>query len=175
MGEPEVMTAPRADSTSATSFEEFVAARGRALWRTAWLLTGDAHRAEDLVQTALMKCWRHWASIERRESAEAYVRRALVTTYTDWWRRKWNGELPTEVLAATAASDPLLEQRRDLLDALARLPRAQRAVLVLRYFEDLTEAQTADALGIAVGTVKSHTSRALTALRASSLLAEEDR
>ena len=82
---------------------------------------------------------------------------------------------PPRCSAATAASDPLLEQRRDLLDALARLPRAQRAVLVLRYFEDLTEAQTADALGIGVGTVKSHTSRALTALRASSLLAEEDR
>ena len=180
MGEPEVVTMPRPEPATPfgeplVDFEEFVAARGQALWRTAWLLTGDAHKAEDLVQTALMKCWRRWSEIERHESAEAYVRRALVTTYTDWWRRKWTGEHPTEVLPAGAHADPLLERRRDLLDALARLPRGQRAVLVLRYFEDLTEAQTAETLGVTVGTVKSQTSRALHTLRASSLLAEEDR
>ena len=177
MGEPQVVTAPRTGpaTPAGRSFEDFVAARGQALWRTAWLLTGDAHKAEDLVQTTLLKCWRRWKEIEHWESAEAYVRRAMVTTYTDWWRRKWTGEHPTEVLPQRACADPLIERRRDLLDALAQLPRGQRAVVVLRYFEDLTEAQTADALGISVGTVKSQTSRALSTLRASSLLSEEDR
>lgn len=77
------------------TFEEFVAAHGRALWRSAWLLTGDAERAEDLVQTALVKCWRRWDQIALDGSVEGYVRRALITTYTDWRRRKWTGELPT--------------------------------------------------------------------------------
>ena len=166
------VTAPRA--TDAT-FEEFVAARGRALWRTAWLLTGDAHRAEDLVQTALLKCWRRWGSIERHEAAEAYVRRALITTYTDWWRRRWTSERPSELPDVPAVEDPVADQRRDLVAALAGLPRGQRAVVVLRYFEDLTEAQTAAVLGVSVGTVKSQTSRAMATLRSSPLLQEEER
>lgn len=162
--------------TTDTSFEEFVAARARALWRTAWLLTGDPHKAEDLVQTALMKCWRRWDAIERRDSVDAYVRRALVTTYTDWWRRKWNAEQPGEVVGPVMPGDEHADQRRDLVAALATLPRGQRAVLVLRFFEDLTEAQTADTLGVTVGTVKSQTARALATLRSSPLLLpEEDR
>ena len=84
------------------TFEDFVASRGRDLWRTAWLLTGDAHKAEDLVQTTLAKCWSRWSSITRSGNAEAYVRRAMINTYTDWWRRKWNGERPTETLPETA-------------------------------------------------------------------------
>lgn len=158
-----------------TSFEEYVAARGPALWRSAWLLTGDAHRAEDLVQAALLKCWSHWPRISARDgSLDAYVRRALVSTYTDWWRRRWTGEVPTEVLPETAAPDDLGAERRDVLAALARLPRAQRAVVVLRYYDDLTEAQTADALGVSVGTVKSHASRALRALRGSPFLTDPE-
>lgn len=156
----------------APDFEEYVAARGRALWRTAWLLTGDAHRAEDLVQTALVKCWRRWDAIAG-DTVDGYVRRALVTTYTDWWRRRWNGEVPTEVLPEIEAAAPDLAVRHDVVAALARLPRGQRAVVVLRFYEDLTEAQTAAALGITVGTVKSQTARALRALRESGLLAEE--
>ncbi len=159
----------------APTFEEFVAARGRDLWRSAWLLTGDAHKAEDLVQTALVKCWLRWSSIAKDDAVEAYVRRALVTTYTDWWRRRWTGEVPTDVLPdpGTLADGAMVDERRDLLVALATLPRGQRAVLVLRYFDDLTEAQTAEALGISVGTVKSQAHRALTTLRSSHLLTEE--
>lgn len=175
MGEIDVVTTPARPGAAGAgvSFDEFVAARGRALWRTAWLLTGDAHRAEDLVQTALMKCWRRWSSIERGEAAEAYVRRALVSTYTDWWRRRWTGEVPTSEVP-TSPVEPLHERRQDLLAALATLPRSQRAVVVLRYFDDLTEAQTAQALGIGVGTVKSHHARAMAALRRSPLLTEEE-
>jgi len=155
------------------TFEEFVAARGRDLWRTAWLLTGDAHKAEDLVQTSLMKCWSRWDRIARDGSVEAYVRRTMINTYTDWWRRKWNAERPTEVLPdlGAVAVDPGI--RQDTLAALAALPRGQRAVLVLRFYEDLTEAQAAEVLGISVGTVKSQTSRALSALRSSPMLQEQ--
>jgi RNA polymerase sigma-70 factor (sigma-E family) len=158
----------------APTFEEFVASRGRDLWRTAWLLTGDSHKAEDLVQATLAKCWSRWSSIAREGSAEAYVRRAMLNTYTDWWRRRWNGERPTEVLPETAVRfDGPADERRDTLAALAGLPRGQRAVLVLRFYEDLTEAQTAEVLGISVGTVKSQTSRALSALRSSPILLEQ--
>ena len=161
------------DSPSGPTFEEFVASRGRDLWRTAWLLTGDSHKAEDLVQTTLAKCWSRWSSVTRDGNAEAYVRRAMLNTYTDWWRRKWNGERPTEVLPETAVRfDGSVDERQDTLAALAALPRGQRAVLVLRFYEDLTEAQTAEVLGISVGTVKSQTSRALSALRSSPILQE---
>ena len=159
---------------SGPTFEEFVASRGRDLWRSAWLLTGDAHKAEDLVQTALMKCWRRWSSIADDGAVEAYVRRAMVTTYTDWWRRKWRSEYPTDELPDgidTAAY--AVEERQDALEALAELPRGQRAVLVLRFYDDLTVAQTAEILGISEGTVKSQTSRALDALRASPMMKEQ--
>ena len=158
-------------SVQAPSFEEYVAARGRALWRSAWLLTGDRQRAEDLVQTALVKCWRRWDRIAS-DTGDAYVRRALVTTYIDWRRRKWVGEVPTSALPEPVAGDADPSVRRDVLAALARLPRGQRAVIVLRFYDDLTEAQTASALGISVGTVKSQTARALATLRSSTLLEE---
>lgn len=157
------------------SFDDFVAARSTALWRSAFLLTGDRHKAEDLLQAALVKTWRRWDRIERHETAEAYVRRALVTTYTDWWRRRWKGEVPTDELPDSAGATDETDRsdvRRDVLTALAGLPRGQRAVLVLRYFDDLTEQQTADALGISVGTVKSQGSRAIAALRSSPALTD---
>jgi len=164
------------DRSRGSDFEEFVAARSTALWRSAYLLTGDAQKAEDLLQTALVKAWRRWGSIARREAQESYVRAAIATTYTDWWRRRWNGEVPTEDLpdssAPGAGEAAGVEIRHDVLVALSRLPRGQRAVVVLRFFDDLTEQQTAEALGISVGTVKSQTSRALTALRTSPLFAE---
>jgi RNA polymerase sigma-70 factor (sigma-E family) len=164
----------RAHSSDAVSFEDFVAARGSDLWRSAWLLTGDAHKAEDLVQTALLKCWRRWDSIARDGAVEGYVRRVLVSTYTDWWRRRWTGEVPTEAVpdVVAAGEQDLAEQRRDVLVALATLTRGQRAVLVLRYFEDLTEAETAAVLGVTVGTVKSQAARAMRALRSSPALTE---
>lgn len=97
----------------------------------------------------------------------------MFTTYVAWWRRKWNGERPTGVLPDRAAPTRDDDSRHDLVAAIGGLPRAQRAVLVLRYFEDLSERQTADVLGISVGTVKSHTSRGLAALRGSSRLVDE--
>lgn len=159
---------------SAASFDEFVASRGDALWRSAWLLTGDAQRAEDLVQTALGKSWRAWERVSANGSFEAYVRRAMYTTYATWWRRRWLGELPTAELPETPTPGPEPELRHDLLRALATLPRGQRATVVLRYFEDLSERETAELLECSVGTVKSQTARALARLRASSILRPEE-
>jgi RNA polymerase sigma-70 factor (sigma-E family) len=151
-----------------TTFDEFVAARSRALLRTAYLLTHDHALAEDLLQTALTKAWFAWRRVDGEP--EPYVRRILVNTYATWWRRKWNGEQPTEVLPELPTDESRAEPT-DLWEAMARLPRRQRAVVVLRYFEDLTESQTAEALGCSVGTVKSQTSRALAKLRIDPALA----
>ncbi|QSR27744.1 SigE family RNA polymerase sigma factor [Nocardioides aromaticivorans] len=154
-------------------FDGFVAARGGALWRSAWLLTGDHQLAEDLVQTALAKSWRAWSRVGA-DGFEAYVRRVMYTTYVSWWRRKWRGERPTEHLPERPAAVEDRDGRNDLVAALGALPRGQRAVVVLRYFEDLTEQQTATALGIGVGTVKSQCSRALATLRSSPHLRREE-
>jgi RNA polymerase sigma-70 factor (sigma-E family) len=156
-------------------FREFVAARSRALLRTAWLLTGDWAAAQDLVQTALAKTWPAWSRIERSDDPEVYVRRVLVTTYATWWRRRWRAETPSAVMPDKQTSaDPFDEadRRAVVAAALSRLSRGQRAVVVLRYFDDLTEAQTAAALGCSVGTVKSQNARALAALRTSVPLAQ---
>lgn len=155
------------------AFDDYVAARGGDLLRTAYLLTGDHHRAEDLVQTALSKVWPRWERVVADDvSPHAYVRRVMMTTYIAWWRRRWNGERPTDVLPESAVRQGPQIERVDLIRALASLPRGQRAVVVLRYVEDLSEAQTAQALGCSVGTVKSQCSRGLAALRRSPLLAQ---
>lgn len=148
-------------------FRDYVAARQRALLRTARMLTGNQHTAEDLVQAALERVWPRWSRIVRDGDPDAYVRRVLVNTYSTWWRRKWRREAPTEDLPDVAAPDVFGDA--DLADALRRLmptltPR-QKAVVVLRFYEDLSEAATADALGCSVGTVKSQTSKALARLR----------
>jgi RNA polymerase sigma-70 factor (sigma-E family) len=155
-------------------FEAYVLARGDALHRTAFLLTHDHALAEDLVQTALARSWRAWSRIQGEP--DAYVRKVMVNTYASWWRRRWNGEQPAGRLPDAAQDDHGDEVvRRDgLVRALARLPRRQRAVIVLRYFEDLTEAQTAHALGVSLGTVKSQTAKALARLRVSPALARPD-
>ncbi|WP_337590461.1 SigE family RNA polymerase sigma factor [Kribbella speibonae] len=144
------------------TFDGFVAARSRALLRTAYLLTRDHALAEDLVQTALAKAWFHWSRIQE-DNPEPYVRRILVTTYSSWWRRRWNGEIPTEELPESPVADGA--DGLDLWDAIGRLPRRQRAVVVLRFYEDLTEAETARLMGSTVGTVKSQTAKALAKLR----------
>jgi len=147
-------------------FDEFVAVRGQALHRTAYLLTGDWALAEDLLQTALSRAYPRWSRIER-DDPEAYVRKALVNTWSSWWRRKWRGEAPTDRLPESAAPDAYADaDRRDAVrDALRRLPPKQRAVVVLRFHEDMTEAQVAAVLGVSVGTVKSQTAKALAKLR----------
>jgi RNA polymerase sigma-70 factor (sigma-E family) len=148
-------------------FRDYVAARQRALLRTARMLTGNQHTAEDLVQAALERVWPRWSRIVRDGDPDAYVRRVLVNTYSTWWRRKWRSETPTSKLPDVAAPDEFADA--DLADALRRLlptltPR-QKAVVVLRFYEDLSEAATAEVLGCSVGTVKSQTSKALARLR----------
>ncbi|MBZ5733736.1 SigE family RNA polymerase sigma factor [Nocardioides sp. TRM66260-LWL] len=159
-------------------FASFVHARQHALQRCAYLLVGDAHLAEDLVQEALAKTYARWSKVQQQDDPEAYVRRALTTTAISWSRRRsWRGERATGELPETPAGPPArvpdhlrdpgdaLAETGRVVDALRRLPARQRAAVVLRYYEDLTEAQTADVLGCAVGTVKSQVSAALAKLR----------
>lgn len=163
--------------TDSAGFDDFVAARYAALLRTAVLLTQDPALAEDLVQTSLAKCWLAWSRI-RQDDPMPYVRRVLINTYTAWWRRKWNNEYPTEELPHTAVpgEQQTIDARTDLVEALRRLPKRMRAVVVLRFYEDLSEAETARVLNCSLGTVKSQTSRALAKLRIDpALLAEEAR
>ena len=145
-------------------FSEFVRARGPALHQTAYLLTGDWALAEDLLQTALAKSYLRW---DRIDEPEGYVRRVLANTYASWWRRRWRGEVPHDVLPETSAEDRWgeVDARDALREALDRLPRRMRAVVVLRFHEDMTEAAVAEALGISVGTVKSQTAKAMAKLR----------
>jgi RNA polymerase sigma-70 factor (sigma-E family) len=161
----------RVDPQAGATFDEFVVARSRALLRTAYLLTHDHALAEDLLQTALAKAWFAWRRIDG--NPDAYVRRILVNTYASWWQRKWKGEHPTDELPEHATGETGTEPT-DLWQAMERLPRRQRAVVVLRYFEDLTEAQTADLLGCSVGTVKSQCSKALAKLRIDPALTEAE-
>ncbi|MEU9505198.1 SigE family RNA polymerase sigma factor [Micromonospora sp. NPDC048170] len=148
-------------------FRDFVAARSSALLRTAYLLSGDWATAEDLLQTALTKTYLAWKRLGGIEAIEPYARRVMINTSTSWWRRRWHGERPTEVLPERAGVDEIEQQLdRDLLwRHLSALPSRQRAVLVLRFYEDMSEAQTAALLNISPGTVKSQTSRALGTLR----------
>ncbi|WP_320069695.1 SigE family RNA polymerase sigma factor [Micromonospora sp. RTGN7] len=161
------MQRPR-ELTPPEGFAEFVATRSAALLRSAWLLTGDAGRAEDLLQTVLADAWRRWATITALGHPEAYVRKALFTTYVSWWRRRWRGEIPSPPTDEPEYGDMAGESaNRDALRrALARLTRQQRAIVVLRYAEDLTVQRTAEVLGCSYSTVKVQASRALRTLRA---------
>ena len=149
-------------------FREFVAARSPALLRTAWLLTGDEHLAEDLVQTALSRTWPRWGRLHPGGDPEAYVRRVMVNTSLSWRARRWSGEWATANLPEQVVLDPhdRVLDRVHLAEVLRGLPARQRAVLVLRFFDDCSEQQTANLLGCSVGTVKSQTSRGLARLRA---------
>ncbi len=153
-------------------FDEWVGARTPALVRTAYLLTGDWQRAEDLLQTTLLRCYGRW---ERIDDHEAYVRRTLVVTYAGWRRRRWVGEVPGDVPDRAAPGDDAagVDARTDVLRLLAALPARQRAVVVLRYYEERSEAEIAALLGISPGTVKSTAAKALDRLRRSPLLLAE--
>jgi RNA polymerase sigma-70 factor (sigma-E family) len=166
------------DEQGREAFREYVAGRSPALLRTAYLLTGHRGDAEDLLQTALAKTYLAWDRIRDRESVDGYVRRVMVNTRTSWWRRRKVEEYPTDTLPERrddrdATDDLALHDA--LWSALAQLPKRQRAAVVLRYYEDLSEAETADVLGISVGTVKSTTSRALVKLRDSAGLRDDPR
>ena len=143
-------------------FDVFVVARSQALLRTAYLLVQDEGLAEDLLQTALTKSWFAWRGIQ---DPEAYVRRVMVTTSASWWRRKWVRETPTDALPDSQVQGSDRVEMYDVWDAIGRLPRRQRAVVVLRYLEDRSEAETAYLLTCSVGTVKSQSAKALAKLR----------
>jgi RNA polymerase sigma-70 factor (sigma-E family) len=161
---------PDAESATLGGFAEFVAARERALLGTAWLLTGDWGLAEDLVQTALVRSWPRWERIKRRDNPEVYVRRVMVNTWSTWLRRRWRGEQPASVVPERPACADVAAEvtaRMAVRDALATLTGRQRAVVVLRVFDDMSEAQVANVLGCSAGNVKSTLSRALAKLRES--------
>ncbi|SNT36052.1 RNA polymerase sigma-70 factor, sigma-E family [Asanoa hainanensis] len=145
-------------------FRQFVRDQWAPLVRTAYLLTGDRGTAEDLVQAALEKTHRRW---ERIDTPSVYVRRAMVNTASSWWRRRRPLEVPLLASDSPVRGDAFvqIEQRQQLLVALRRLPPRTQAVLVLRYFEDLSEADTATVLGCSIGSVKSQASRGLARLR----------
>jgi RNA polymerase sigma-70 factor (sigma-E family) len=160
---------PMASQSRDEAFTEFLQARQPALLRTAYLLTGDLASAEDLLQTSLAKLYLAWDKVQRRDSVEGYLRRIMVNENNSLWRRPFKrreivtDELPEHGRGVTDAYDDGEGAR--LWSFVQTLPRRQRAVIVLRYYEQLSEAEIADALGCSVGTVKSQASRALAALR----------
>ncbi|KRF13864.1 RNA polymerase subunit sigma-70 [Nocardioides sp. Soil797] len=159
------MARPPSGSAHDGDFTEFVTATWPGLYRTGYLLLGDHELAEDLAQTALAKTYAAWSRIEHAAAAPAYARRTLINTASGWFRKKgWRNELPTETIPETGyASDP--STRPAVIDALGQLPPRQRAVVVLRFYEDLSVAETAEALGCSAGTVKSQTFEAFAKLR----------
>ena len=149
---------------TAVGFDAYVRRHRRDLWRAAWLLTGERDKADDLVQTALARTYGRYTALANDHKFDAYVRTTMYRTFASWWRRKWNGETPGEIPEG-ALTDGAVDV--DLARALSELPRQQRAVLVLRFFEDRSVAEVATLLGIAQGTVKAHTSQGCAALRRS--------
>lgn len=158
------------DREREAAFEAFVLGRQATLFRLAFLLSGDRHLAEDLVQGTLERTYQHWKRVASAGNPEAYVRRILVNSVTDWRRSR---RYVVEQSLDAAADVPLpgdggaerLESHDVVVRALRGLPVRMRAVLVLRYFQDLSEAETASVLGCSVGTVKSQASRGLARLR----------
>ncbi|MEV6956803.1 SigE family RNA polymerase sigma factor [Streptomyces sp. NPDC051183] len=149
-------------------FQAFVSARWPSLVRTAYLLTGDPHDAEDLTQTALAKAYRSWRRVWRSDHPDAYVRRMLVTCNSDRFRKRRVAERLTAAPPETCVRDSAAawaDERNALMAALAVLPARQRAVVVMRYWEDLSESEVADVMGCSRGTVKSQASKALAKLR----------
>ncbi len=148
-------------------FDAYVAASGPRLKRLAFLLTGDLDAAEDLLQTAYAKALPRWSRIRAYDEPDAYMRRLMVNTRTSVWRKLRGREVLTADPPERAGSDPTLAyaDTEELRRALSALPAKQRAAVVLRYYCDLSEAETAAVMGISVGTVKSHASRGLARLR----------
>ena len=148
------------------NFRDFVSREQAGLLRLAILLAGDRGHAEDLVQIALMKCYRHWARITRSGTPSAYVRRALVTSHTSWRRRLSTSEQVMETLPDRADPSGMPEaEDEELRRALRALPPRMRTALVLRFYEDLTEQRTAELMGCSASTVNTQTARGLNRLR----------
>jgi len=153
-------------------FSAYAAARWATLVRVASYL--GASEPEDLVQSTLLRCYRSWGRVRRADRVDAYVHRALVNAHAKAGQRRWRGEVPTEVVPDHGQSDETeaANARADLLRALGSLSVDHRTVLVLRFVADLTEQQTAEALGVPLGTVKSRVSRALAAVNPADLVEE---
>lgn len=149
-------------------FSEYLAGRQTALLRMAYLLTGDRHQAEDILQTALAKLYLSWNKVRDRSAVDAYVRRIMINEHNSLWRRPWKRrEYAADVLPEGEPHHDTYDDGSsdELWNVVQSLPTRARAVVVLRFYEQMTEAETADALGISIGTVKSQCSRALAALR----------
>ncbi|WP_078897001.1 SigE family RNA polymerase sigma factor [Streptomyces sp. XY431] len=174
-GPPSRAAAGEGSGVRELGFEGFAATRWRRLVRTAYLLTGDYHEAEDVVQATLAKVFRSWSRISRLDEPDAYVHRALVNNNLSRHRRRRVRQLLVPVLPERAHSAGTghrdVEERSVLLQALAELPPRQRAVVVLRYWEDMSEQQVAEVLGCSAGNVKSQASRGLAKLRGHPALA----
>lgn len=158
----------RGDSGIDERFAAYVRERGEHHLRVAVLLTGDWHTAEDLVQASLVKLYRAWPRLDTTADPDAYLRRIMINTHRSWWRARWRRETPAAVLPERASGEDIADRQTLgalVRQALAGLPRQQRAVLVLRYCEDLPEAEVAGLLGCTVGTVKTHAHRGLGSLR----------
>jgi RNA polymerase sigma-70 factor (sigma-E family) len=151
-------------------FTAFVRSRGAHHLRMATLLTGNRDAAEDLMQASLLKLYRAWARVDASAGPDAYLRQIIVNTSRSWWRARWRQETPVSDVPETAEGDDAAERHAAgvlVRQALARLPRQQRTVLVLRYCEDLPVAEVASLLGCSTGTVKTHAHRGLRVLRES--------
>ena len=155
------------------TFADFVVREQAGLLRLAYLLAGDRGHAEDLVQTALMRTYRHWGRVVRRGEPKAYVRRALVNAHTSWRRRPLHREQATGWIPDSAAPEvTTADPAGPLGTALAALPPRMRATVVLRFYEDLSEQQTAEVLGCSASTVNTQATRGLARLRAALTAAE---
>lgn len=149
-------------------FADFVRAHSASLFRTAYLMTGDHQRAEDVLQDSLVKIYQRWGRIDQMSSPVGYARKVVVNQTASWWRKRSSHEAPVLVREEAGWDghvDEIAEHQR-VWQAVLALPQRQRAVMVLRYYEDLSEAQIAETLGLAAGTVKSHSHAALRRLQA---------
>jgi RNA polymerase sigma-70 factor (sigma-E family) len=168
------------DAAAREEFRDYVVGASPSLLRVAYLMTGNKADAEDLLQTTLAKTYLAWSRIRERESLDGYVRRVMLNTRTSWWRR--SRHLPTAELGESTSHPPTrrddtadVDLRDALWTALGGLSHRQRAAVVLRYYEDLSEPETAALLGVSVGTVKSTVSRALRKLRDDAGLRDDER
>jgi len=175
-GDVGVGAVAEADADLDAEFQAYMAARWPVLVRTAFLLTGDRFLAEDLAQTALTRVYASWRRVRRADDVDAYVRRVLVNANTGRFRKRRVAEHLVAVPLDGRSHTPHepIAQRSALMAALAELPARQRAVVVLRYWEDLSERDVASVMGCSVGTVKSQASKALARLRASAVLVDRD-
>ncbi|MDL4816906.1 SigE family RNA polymerase sigma factor [Actinomadura opuntiae] len=163
------------NSTRHEEFRAYVADRGPTLLRAAMRLTSDRAEAEDLLQAALAKTYLAWDRIHDRAAVDGYVRRAMANTQISWWRRRKLDIYPTDQVPDRPVDDHTrrAEMRDALGRALGRLPERQRLAVMLRYYEDMSEAEIADVLGVSVGTVKSTVSRAMSRLRDDDALGDD--